>query len=206
MATVCDSAATYTSCVPRLWSQTIEAHRREVREAILDATAALVAAGGLNAVTMSQIAGQAGVARATLYKYFPDVGAVLLAWHERHLDGHLRQLVEMRDQAGDAWQRLGAVLETFAVISHQSRGHHDAEVTALLHQPERVHRARQHLHDLVRDVLIEAVASGHVRDDTAPDELATYCLHALGAAGRLPSEAAVHRLVTLTLAGLHRPR
>jgi hypothetical protein len=32
--------------------------------------------------------------------------------------------------------------------------------------------------------------------------LASYCLHALGAAGSLPSKAAVHRLVTVTLAGL----
>jgi hypothetical protein len=37
-------------------------------------------------------------------------------------------------------------------------------------------------------------------------ELASYCLHALTAAGTLPSKAAVRRLVTVTLAGLHPPR
>jgi len=36
-------------------------------------------------------------------------------------------------------------------------------------------------------------------------ELAAYCLHAL-AAGTLPSEAAVERLVAVTLAGLRPPR
>ena len=41
-----------------------------------------------------------------------------------------------------------------------------------------------------------------VRTDVASDELAHFRLHALGAAGGLPSEDAVHRLVDVTLAGL----
>jgi AcrR family transcriptional regulator len=47
------------------------------RKAILDTTAALVAEGGLLSVTMSRIAEEAGIGRATLYKYFPDVEAIL---------------------------------------------------------------------------------------------------------------------------------
>ncbi|MGH9199575.1 MAG: TetR/AcrR family transcriptional regulator, partial [Acidimicrobiia bacterium] len=67
--------------MPRLWSDTIQAHRREVREAILDITAKLVGEHGLRSVTMSQIAEDTGIGRATLYKYFPDVEAILSAWH-----------------------------------------------------------------------------------------------------------------------------
>jgi hypothetical protein len=59
---------------------------------------------------------------------------------------------------------------------------------------------------LLRDVLRDAAQAGEVRDDVAPDELAAYCLHALRAAGSLPSEASVRRLVTVTLAGLRPPR
>jgi hypothetical protein len=47
---------------------------------------------------------------------------------------------------------------------------------------------------------------GDLRDDVAPDELASYCLHARSAASSLPSKAAARRLVTVTLAGLRRPR
>ena len=78
--------------MPKLWTETIEAHRRAVHEAVLDTTAALVAEHGLRAVTMSQIAEQTGIGRATLYKYFPDVEAILVAWHDRHVSGHLEQL------------------------------------------------------------------------------------------------------------------
>jgi hypothetical protein len=55
-------------------------------------------------------------------------------------------------------------------------------------------------------LLTEAAETGDVRDDVAPEELASYCLHALTAARSLPSEAAVRRLVTVALAGLRPPR
>ncbi len=71
--------------MPKLWHATIEAHRREVRDAILETTARLVAEHGVRAVTMSQIAEETGIGRATLYKYFPDVDAILVAWHDRQV-------------------------------------------------------------------------------------------------------------------------
>lgn len=186
--------------MPRLWSETIEAHRRDVRQAILETTWALVTKHGLLSVTMSQIAEEAGIGRATLYKYFSDVEAILLAWHERQVNGHLKHLAEVRDQAGDSRARLEAVLEAFALISHE---HHGTELAALLHKGEHVARAQHQLTHLIRDLLAEGAQTGDLRDDIAPGELASYCLHALAAASSLPSRAAVHRLVTVTLAGLH---
>jgi AcrR family transcriptional regulator len=191
--------------MPKLWTQTIEAHRREVRDAILDTTAALVTEHGLLSVTMSQIAAETGIGRATLYKYFPDVEAILFAWHDRQVTGHLGYLAEVRDQAGDASERLEAVLEAYALISHESHGHHHSELAAFLHRDERVARAQQQVRKLIQDMLAEAVEVGDVRDDVAPGELASFCLHALNAASGLSSKAAVRRLVAVTLAGL-RPR
>jgi AcrR family transcriptional regulator len=202
------AVASYTTWVPRLWNDTIQAHRAAVRDAILDTTAALVAEHGLLSVSMSQIAESTGIGRATLYKYFPDVEAILFAWHERQITAHLAQLEELRDQPGDAGQRLEAVLEAYALISHHrfSHEHPGPEVAALLHRGAHLTKAQQHVHDLIKDLLTEVAATGNLRDDVAPDELATYCLHALGAASSLPSKAAVRRLVRVTLAGLRPPR
>lgn len=188
--------------MPKLWTETIEAHRREVHDAILDTTAALAAEGGLRSVTMSQIAEQVGIGRATLYKYFPDVEAILATWHERQLTGHLTQLTEAAGRAEGPSQRLEAVLETYALIQHDFREAHRTELAAHLHQAAHVARARQHLRDLVRDLVADAAAAGQVRDDVAADELATFCLNALAAATSLPSKAAVQRLVQVTLTGL----
>ena len=185
--------------MPRLWEKTIEAHRREVRDATLDATAALVAEHGLRSVTMSRIAEDTGIGRATLYKYFSDVDAILSAWHERQVAGHLRELSEVRDRAGEPAERLEAVLEAYGLISHE---HHGTQGAALLHRGEHVVRAHQQLSAFIRDLLAEGAAIGELRADVAPEELASYCLHALSAASGLPSRAAVRRLVRVTLAGL----
>ena len=192
--------------MPKLWNNTIEVHRHAVREAILSTTAALVAEHGLLSVTMSRIAEKTGIGRATLYKYFPDAKAILFAWHERQITRHVGNLTEVRDQAGDAGERLEAVLEAYALILNEHPGRHDTELTALLHRGEHVTRAEKHLSDFIRDLLIEGAETGDFRNDVAPAELASYCLHALTAASGLPSKAAVRRLVTIILAGLHPPR
>jgi AcrR family transcriptional regulator len=191
--------------VPTLWNETIEAHRREVREAILDTTATLVAEHGLRSVTMSQIAEETGIGRATLYKYFSDVEAILFAWHERQITSHLAYLAQVRDQVGDAGGRLHAVLQAYALISYESRGHHDSELAAFLHRDEHLARPQQQLRNMMRSLVTEASNAGDVRDDVTPDELTAYCIHALEAASRLRSRAAVRRLVTVTLDGL-QPR
>jgi len=186
--------------MPKLWNETIEAHRTAVREAILDTTAALVAEHGLASVTMSQIAKETGIGRATLYKYFSGVDAILVAWHERQVTSHLEYLAQVGDQAGDAGDRLEAVLEAYALIAYE---YHGTELAALVHRGEHVARVQQQLSNLIRDLLTEAAETGDVRDDVAPEELASYCLHALAAASSLPSKAAVRRLITVILAGLH---
>ena len=188
--------------MPKLWTDTIDAHRRTVRDAALDATAALVAERGLRSVTMTEIAESTGIGRATLYKYFPDVEAILLAWHEREVAGHLDQLAEVRDRTDGSAARLEAVLETYARLAHGSPGHHDAELASVLHRDEQVSRAEHLLRGMVRDLIIDAVATGDVRDDITPDELVNYCLHAIAGANSLSSKAAVRRLVAVTLAGL----
>ena len=188
--------------MPRLWSDTIDTHRREVRDAILAATASLVEANGLQSVTMSQIAEDTGIGRATLYKYFPDVEAILVAWHERHVANHVEYLAAIRDQAGDAGGRLRAVLEAYALIAYERD---DTELAARLHRGNHIARAQHQLSSLIRDLLVEAASAGRIRDDVAPNELASYCLHSLTAASGLPSKAAVRRLVAVTLTGLqHR--
>jgi AcrR family transcriptional regulator len=192
--------------VPKLWTRTVEAHRRGVREAILHATATLVAEHGLRAVTMAQIAEATGIGRATLYKYFPDVESILRAWHERQINVHLEHLAKIKDQAGTPTERLQAVLDAYALIAHESRGHNDTELAVLLHRDHQVLRAERRLHGVVRDLVKEGVQSSEVRDDVEPDEIASYCLHALTAASRLRSRAAVRRLVTVTLTGLRPER
>ena len=188
--------------VPKLWNATIETHRAAVRDAILDATAALVAERGLRGVTMAEVATRAGIGRATLYKYFGDAEAILRAWHERESGRHLNEVAAVADGPGEPTARLTMVLERYAVNAHLGRGGHDAELAAVMHRDEQAAAARHRLRRVLAGLMAEAAAAGAVRDDVSADELAAYALHALGAAGELRSGAAVRRLVGLTLAGL----
>ena len=194
----------YPGGMPKLWDETMDAHRRAVQDAVLETTVALVAEHGLASVTMSQIAKEAGIGRATLYKYFPDVQSMLIEWHDRHVAAHLDRLARARDDAGGPAERLEAVLGGYAHITHKRP--QDGEIATFVHREQHVVQAQQRLHDLVREVIAEAAAVGAVRDDVSPGELAGYCLHALSAAAGLPSEGAVHRLVGVTLSGLRPSR
>jgi AcrR family transcriptional regulator len=197
----------YCQIVPKLWNQTIESHRREVRDAIMETTAALVFEYGLRGVTMAQIADRTGIGRATLYKYFPDVDAILHAWHGQHVDRHLEQLAQIRDGAGDPGDRLVAVLTRYAHIVQQRQNHsHDTDLVRFLHPDHQVADAHGQLHDMIRQLITEAAEVGRLRDDVEPSELAGYCLHALNGAAALTSDAAVARLVTVILDGLQPPR
>jgi AcrR family transcriptional regulator len=188
--------------MPRIWSETIAAHRDAVRDATLDATAALVDSRGLTGLTMSQIARQSGIGRATLYKYFPDIESILAAWHERHVSEHLRQLAAVSEATAPAG-RLEAVLRAYVAQSGQRRGH-SGDLATMLHQGEHVTRAHAHLDEFITTLIGEAAARGEARDDIPAAELAAYCLHALTASAAMPSEAAVDRLVRVILAGLQR--
>ena len=124
-----------------------------------------------------------------------------MAWHERQVTAYLEQLAAIRDRHGNAADRLEAVLEAYALIAHE---HHGTELAALPHRGTHIAHAQQQLTTFIRDLLIEAAKTGDLRDDVAPGELATYCIHSLTAATSLSSKAAVRRLVTVVLAGCAR--
>ena len=188
--------------MPRLWTDTIEEHRSAVRAATLDATAELIAEHGLRGVTMSRIAQRTGIGRATLYKYFPDVDAIVLAWHERQILEHLDQLRQLRYAGRDPDARLGAVLARYALLQHKQQPHLGSDLATQVHRTDHVAHAHDQLQRLVRDLIAEAIAHGGVRSDVPADELANYCLHALTGATRLKSAAAVRRLIDVTVTAL----
>lgn len=189
--------------MPRLWNDTVETHRQAVREAIFRAVHTQIRERGLAGVTMSAIAADAGIGRATLYKYFPDVGAILDAVHELHINEHLEQLSRLAEGDEPVSERLESVLVTYAEICTQRRRHGDPEVTSLLHRPEVIDGADARLRQLFGTLIEEAQQAGAVRDDATPETLASFCLQALAAGDAGPTaRGTVSPLVRLTLDGL----
>ncbi len=80
------------------------------KEAILDAALALVLKHGLRGTSMEAIARQAGVAKPTLYAYFPDKTAVFSALLERLVGDWRARFVRALQGDGDVVQRIAAAM------------------------------------------------------------------------------------------------
>lgn len=194
----------YPNRVPRLWTDTVESHRQEVREAILGAAGELVASKGLLAVSMSQLAEAAGIGRATLYKYFADVEEVFAAWHARQIAEHLAELTALAEGSGEPAIRLRSALEAYGRICQQRASHGGDAMSAALHHAREVQQPEQQLRDLLARLVAEASAAAEVRADVSAPELASFCVHALTAAADIQSAPAVETLIDLVWAGLTR--
>jgi AcrR family transcriptional regulator len=188
--------------VPKLWEESIDGHRRAVREAITEAAWRLAEEHGPLALTMSQVANAAGIGRATLYKYFTDVESILVAHHARHVENHLQALEGLRTGPGTVGARLVAVVGTYASICFQRGRHGSIDVSALVHRGPEVADAEVRLRRAFAELIEEAAPEGIVRTDVSADELAAYCLHALAAAGHVTRLDGVACLVRVVLDGL----
>ena len=194
----------YHKRVPKRWAETIDEHRRTVRDAVLDAAAELVAQRGLTGVTMAGIAEATDIGRATLYRYFPDVDAVLTAWHERQLAIHLAHLTGVLARSTAPTEQLRDVLTAYAHMSGRHGGP-CGDIATARHSKPHAARTEDQLTALLTDLLKTCARVGAVRSDVPAGELAAYCLYALTAVGPNTSGAAVRRLVGVTLDALRPP-
>jgi AcrR family transcriptional regulator len=186
--------------MPKLWHDTIEAHRSAVADAIMDHTAALAAAEGLHGVTMARVAKETGIGRATLYKYFREVPEILAAWHRRQIAAHLEDLQALRDKHESPIAALEAVLISYA--QHRSHPLHHGSLSQILHGQPHMNEAHQHLHAFVADLIGKARKAGELDSSASVDESARYVLAAMQAAHGAHSRPAVARLVRMVLKGV----
>ena len=108
--------------------QTPESKRRIPRQAraaetvslILEATAQILEAGGLEAFTTNAVAERAGVSIGTLYQYFSDKRAILLALAEQEVQATLVALGSPKKEAGVSLE--DRLRHTVRAIIHAFRG------------------------------------------------------------------------------------
>lgn len=177
--------------------------RRDVRDAVV----AILAEDGFDGLTHARVAEQAGYARNTLYRHFPDRNALLmLATGIEDTEIHavrtgdtradlVGEMRAFRDAlAGDVLPRLMATMI--------ERAEHDPELADLRVQVSAMGN------DQLRAVLQDAQAAGEIRDDVDADELcdrlAGPVAYVRFCRGRDMTDAAIERLVDTELAGLDR--
>ncbi len=188
--------------MPRIWTDTLDSHRRQVHDAILDATAELIAERGPLSVAMSAVAERSGIGRATLYKYFPNVESILVAWHARTFADHVSRLRSL-SAADDV-----TLHDLAAFICVQRRHHRRRDRIDVLGPLARTvahvdgiagSAIEREIITVLTEIVNRLVHQGAVRDDQDPEALARWLLHAAHAPADLDDQA-VAQLVVDSLA------
>lgn len=92
--------------MPRISEATLAEHRQRVETALLDAWGELMRERGLESLSLAHVAERAGVARNTVYGYFPDKHHLLLAYLEREVARFMERLTVAIDATVGAEARL----------------------------------------------------------------------------------------------------
>lgn len=103
----------------------LQVRGRETFEHILDATARLLDEAGIDGVNTNAIARAAGINIATLYQYFPNKQAVLLALFERHIGRRAdtgKTLLAGISRSRDWPQRIDAMVDGMARLRESLPG------------------------------------------------------------------------------------
>ena len=179
--------------MPRIWDDTVAGHKDKLRRSIVDAAVALVAERGRTDVSMSAIAERAGIGRATLYNYFPDVDHILVAYVVGAFDQQHAALDQRLAGIDDPLARLHATLELvvgyFASAAHRAASPIGLDTFGPETQ-DQVDAATRAFRDRLAVMIRDAADAGLLREDLDPEFAADALNQLLGAARSMAMQGA----------------
>jgi AcrR family transcriptional regulator len=92
--------------VPRITGPDIATHVAQQEAAVVRAAVSLFAERGYAAVTLADIAAEVGLARTSLYRYFPDKDHILLTWLRTEIDSLVERSEALAGADRPAIERL----------------------------------------------------------------------------------------------------
>ncbi|NUO98374.1 MAG: TetR/AcrR family transcriptional regulator [Nonomuraea sp.] len=144
--------------MPRISAATIGEHRAQTRDRILQAVSRLSRVQGIDAISLTDVAGEAGITRTVLYNYFPDKAALLLAFTERvtgyFIESYERELPEPASPADRL--RVFVRLQLAGLLAHPHPG--AADLGAAL-GPDAYQQLAEHVAPMQR-ILVGILESG----------------------------------------------
>ncbi|MFC9530253.1 TetR/AcrR family transcriptional regulator [Streptomyces sp. NPDC056975] len=176
----------------------LRADARRNRERVLAAARVVFAEHGIDA-PMATVARRAGVGVATLYRHFPTRDALVRGAFAQQMDTCVRALTEAL-AAPDPWQGFQQLIETVCALQREERGFPAAFVAAFPESTPEHAQARQRAERDFSTLVRRAQASGALRADFHPSDLAVVLLAHCGLVTALPGDgAASRRLVAYLL-------
>ncbi|MEV0263073.1 TetR/AcrR family transcriptional regulator [Streptomyces sp. NPDC050617] len=176
----------------------VRADARRNRERVLVAARAVFAEHGIDA-PMATVARRAGVGVATLYRHFPTRDALVRGAFAQQMEICARALTEAL-AAPDPWQGFQHLVETVCALQREERGFPAAFVAAFPDSTSEHAQSRRRAEREFMTLVRRAQASGALRADFHPSDLAVALLAHCGLVTALPGDgAASRRLVAYLL-------
>lgn len=170
--------------MPRIAGSSIATHVAQQEAAVLAAAVRLFGERGVSDVTLGDIAAEVGLARNSLYRYFPDKAHILAVWFRSTILALIADSREISERSSSARERL--VDWVSLQLEYLTAPEHQAMVSAA-----------NELASLPDDVRAE-IAEGHRELYATGEAIIAECLSDDGEAGRDCV------LVTQMIAGLVR--
>ena len=183
--------------MPKIGAASIQEHVRIQTGKVLDAASRLFRRQGFHGTDMSDIAAEVGLARNSLYRYYPNKQHILVACVERDMQPFLERMRTLESRVPDARARIEAWIDKSIDIA-TSPSHATMEMMSEIREsPPELRQQIMQLHQSPNGVLENAVraALGQQRRDPAlvTAMIAGMVQSGAGQAIRRQSQAAVKR-------------
>ncbi|PWD50913.1 TetR family transcriptional regulator [Serinibacter arcticus] len=168
--------------MPKIIGATLAEHRAQVRLRLFGALSALMEREGFDAITLADIAGEAGVGRTAVYNHFPDKESLLLGFIENETTSYIGALEESLAGIEDPVEQLRTYVQQQIRLK---RVYHLAPGPDLRTVVSRntMLRLREHISQIeapLRRILIQGIGTGRFprQDLDAVVPLINSCLNA----------------------------
>lgn len=148
--------------MPKLTGASLDEHRRLMRERLFASFSGLVAQHGYGEVSLADVAEGADLSRTTIYNYFPDKAALVVAMAEERSRSLEERLTTAVGAASTSTEKLRTFVAEQLRLGASDPLPPDLALRAVVSERARLQLAAHtaSLEQLLRDILADGVADG----------------------------------------------
>ncbi|KAA1372943.1 TetR/AcrR family transcriptional regulator [Aeromicrobium fastidiosum] len=166
--------------MPKIIGGSLEQHREQTRRRVFDALSTLLGQRSFDALSMADLAAEAGIGRTAIYNHFADKDAVVVAFASAETDRYLARLDSALERADGPADAMRIYVTEHMDSSEEFHFGFGPELYGMLSR-ESVAEIREHVvavESVLRGIIDDGVAAGvfTVDDVTSTMSLVHSCL------------------------------
>lgn len=170
----------YITTMPKIIGGSLEQHREQTRRRVFDALSTLLGQRSFDALSMADLAAEAGIGRTAIYNHFADKDAVVVAFASAETDRYLARLDSALERADGPADAMRIYVTEHMDSSEEFHFGFGPELYGMLSR-ESVAEIREHVvavESVLRGIIDDGVAAGvfTVDDVTSTMSLVHSCL------------------------------